>query len=345
VYNLPVLVRPTAQGIFLERLNRFSVSCLVQGQKALAYLPNPGRLWELLLPGRRLLLGPGQRLPFTVLAARRGPYTVALHTGLSNRVFEALLGKGALPGLQGWRVLRREFPLGGHRIDFLLQGPGDRRLLLEVKSCTLFHRALAMFPDAVTLRGRRHLLALASREYHRAGVVFLVQSGAARWFLPDFHTDLGFSSTLYALRKRLLIKAYALCWSPQLRLRGLKEIALPWDIFEAECRDDQGALLALFRQEGGFLLQVLSAPPEGMQALHGRLRRRGHLLAFMPIRAAKPLKGRLLRALERVFGTRAQADAFPLGENPLGRPEFIRLLLEFRMGRLGRRLSADSRPP
>jgi hypothetical protein len=64
------------------------------------------------------------------------------------------------PGLGKARILRSEVRMGRSRFDFLLQEKGEE-ILLEVKSCTLVGNKAAMFPDAVTERGTRHLEELA----------------------------------------------------------------------------------------------------------------------------------------------------------------------------------------
>ena len=97
------------KAVFLERLNRFVVDCELAGKRVKAYLPNPGRLWELLLPGRTLHLArmtaPGSRMRYTVLAVEREGRPVLLHTHLTNRVAEELVSRGRIPGLEDARIL------------------------------------------------------------------------------------------------------------------------------------------------------------------------------------------------------------------------------------------------
>jgi DNA-binding sugar fermentation-stimulating protein len=84
--------------------------------------------------------------------------------------------------------------VGHSRFDFLLERNG-RPFYLEVKSCTLVGRSIAMFPDAVTARGRRHLEELADmgRRGTPCGVLFLIHwpravtsSHTLRLNSPDF---------------------------------------------------------------------------------------------------------------------------------------------------------------
>jgi sugar fermentation stimulation protein A len=100
-------------------------------------------------------------------------------------VVEEALRTGHIAEFTGCAV-RPEFPWGESRFDFLLESAGECTLL-EVKNVTLCcGDQLACFPDAVTVRGQKHLRGLlqAKREGWRAAVLFLVQRGEANAFTP-----------------------------------------------------------------------------------------------------------------------------------------------------------------
>ena len=127
-----------------------------------------------------------------------------VHTHRTNDLAQYLMERGLIPGLEGAHIVRREVRECRSRFDFLLRRD-QKDLLLEVKSCTLFGEKIAMFPDAVTERGRRHVDELAALSTHgRAGaLLFLVSSPRVKFFMPEYHTDLEFSRTLYAARERI----------------------------------------------------------------------------------------------------------------------------------------------
>lgn len=238
---------------FLSRPNRFVVLCRLGGRKVRAYLPNPGRLRELLLPGAGLFLLEAKQeqsrsTDFTVVAVERDGRPVLLHTHHTNRVARWLLDEGLVPGLEGYRVAGSEVTLGRSRFDFLLQGMGGK-MLLEVKSCTLFGRKMAMFPDAVTARGRRHVLELlsyAEEKKHKAGVLFVIHWPKARYFLPDYHTDPDFAAALAAARRKIVVKAVAVGWRQDLSLSTkVREAVLPWKLLDREDHDGGSYLLLL----------------------------------------------------------------------------------------------------
>ncbi|RME65368.1 MAG: hypothetical protein D6778_06440, partial [Nitrospirae bacterium] len=78
------------EGTFVERPNRFTLICNIKGTLQKAYLPNPGRLWELLLPGARVFLEKKSR-GFTVWATEKQGHIIMLHTHYTNKIAEALI--------------------------------------------------------------------------------------------------------------------------------------------------------------------------------------------------------------------------------------------------------------
>ncbi|HAJ28320.1 MAG TPA: DNA/RNA nuclease SfsA [Syntrophus sp. (in: bacteria)] len=249
-------------GRYIRRLNRFVIECDLGGQVVQAHLPNPGRLWELLIPGRvvklvKNTLHPERATPFTAVAVEREGVTVLLHTQKSNDVVHFLLEERQIPGLETAAIVKREFTLAGSRFDFLLK-EGNEKILLEVKSCTLFGTSLAMFPDAVTARGRRHLLELAahSRDGYRCGVIFVIHSPGPAFFLPDYHTDYAFSQTFQEQKDLLFYRALRVSWQDDLRLgRGIRDESIPWPLLARECRD-QGSYLLLITLPAGVTISV-----------------------------------------------------------------------------------------
>lgn len=169
------------------------------------HMADPGRLNELLLPDRRVWIrwaaSPTRKTDWSavLVEAPDGEGLVSVDTTLPNRLVRRALEAGVLEELEGWALERAEFRLGRSRIDFLLAREG-RRLALEVKSVTLVEDGVALFPDAVTARGARHVRELADvagsvdAEGRRweAAILFVLQRPdagrieAARSIDPDF---------------------------------------------------------------------------------------------------------------------------------------------------------------
>ena len=249
---------PFLKARFIERPNRFLVRCHVRRRGTVeAFLPNPGRLWELFFPDVTLYLTPnarptetlreGRKTKYTVLAVERDGQPVFLHTHFTNHVARFLIEENRIPDLAGADVIRPEIPVGNSRFDFLLR-QGRRQVYLEVKSCTLSGNGVAMFPDAVTDRGRRHLVELASLRSRsvRPCVLFLVQTPDVQWFMPDYHTDLAFSQTLLDVREKIDILPVAIQWTSDLSLFSqVKSLEIPWRYLRREVKDQGSYMLQL----------------------------------------------------------------------------------------------------
>jgi len=170
-----------------------------------------------------------------------------VHTHLTNEVARSLLQEGKIPGLENARIVRSEIRVGRSRFDFLLK-EGNQDILLEVKSCTLVGKRVAMFPDAVTERGVRHLRELAeiSEEGIRTVFLFIVHWPFAKVFMPDYHTDLNFSQTLLRVRDRVEVIPVSVQWSQDLSLLpDVRLLQIPWKDIEEKARDRGSYLLIL----------------------------------------------------------------------------------------------------
>ncbi len=237
---------------FLRRPNRFLILCEWKGQILSDFLPNPGRLQELLLPGSVVHLmreekSTNRKTRYTAVAVERDNHPIMLHTHRTNEVARYLLERRKIHGLEKAEIVKSEIRVGRSRFDFLLK-EGNKDILLEVKSCTLVGERIAMFPDAVTERGARHLneLAKMSEEGLRTVVLFIVHWPLAKVFMPDYHTDLNFSQTLLEIRDRVEIIPLSVRWEKDLLLSPKIEILkIPWDRIEKEAKDRGSYLLIL----------------------------------------------------------------------------------------------------
>ena len=192
---------PLTPGRFVRRLNRFAALVEVGGRRVLAHVANSGRLGELLVPDRRVYLRAadraGRRCPYDLALVRLRGTLVSVDARLPNALLGEALRAGRIAALRGYGRPRAEVRHGASRLDFVLERPG-RRCLVETKSGTLVEGGVALFPDAPTARGRRHLeaLARACRRGTEAAVVFVVQWGDARRFRPNVAADPAFARAL-----------------------------------------------------------------------------------------------------------------------------------------------------
>lgn len=190
------------EATFVARDNRFRTTVeLRSGRSVWAYLPNSGRLRELLQPGKLVFLrpvaSPGRKTAFDLVLVAVGEALVSTDARLPNVLVEEAVREGRLSPFEGYEVVRREVQYGSSRLDLALERRG-RRCFVEVKSVTLVRDGLALFPDAPTVRGRRHVeeLQRAVGEGKRAAVVFAVQREGASAFAANEEADPDFAYAL-----------------------------------------------------------------------------------------------------------------------------------------------------
>ncbi len=369
------LFKDPVEATFVARPNRFVVECLIEGRRVKAYLPNPGRLWELLLPGATLLLEPARRrqgLPYTVVAVERQGYPVMVHTHRTNHLAAFLIEREAIPGLEGFRVVRTEVPWRDSRFDLLLENKRGEKLLTEVKSVTLYSNSLAMFPDAPTTRGVKHLGTLENLGGGLKGaLVFVVFSPQARYFLPEFHIDPLFATTLVKMRDRVDIIPIGVELTEALSVRAVaRPLTIPWHVVEKEAHDGGAYMLLLRAEEAervtigegsleleeGYYIYVGSARRGLAKRLLRHMRRTKRAFRHIdyiravtrpvrtiPIRTTATIECELSERLQTLFSPlhgigssdcRCPAHLFYTPTNPLETPEFIGLVLHYRMDRL-----------
>jgi sugar fermentation stimulation protein A len=195
------LPQPMYPGQLIRRYQRFLADIkLDTGELITAYTPNTGSMLQCAVPGHRVLVSAHddqkRKLKFTLELIRVGDHWVDTHTQRSNRLVEEALQQGWIQELSAYSI-RREYTYGASRIDFLL-AKGEQNVLLEVKNVTLCNHGTARFPDAVTLRGQKHLRELGSalNRGYRSIIFFLVQRGEAKCFSPADEIDPAYGKLL-----------------------------------------------------------------------------------------------------------------------------------------------------
>ena len=200
------------EGTFLERPNRFIVWADTNKGKIRAHCPNPGRLLELLIPGRRIILekgaAPGRKTEYTLVGVYYKNKVVPLYSARANNIVSNLVIPQLFTGVQ--KVIP-EKTIDSSRFDFFITTKTDS-IFLEVKACTLVENGIAMFPDAPTVRGKRHVdeLAALPKKYggrYKGHIVFLIADPDCRHFVPNIHTDPAFSRALQSAEKNTTIHA------------------------------------------------------------------------------------------------------------------------------------------
>ena len=194
---------PLESGRLVRRYHRFLADIVLDDGRAItAHCVNSGMMEGLVRPGARVWVcaasNPSRKLAFTWCAMEIDGVRIGVDTILPNRLVRAMLEAHAIPRMGPYETVRPEYPhVAGSRVDFRLAAPGLVHDV-EVKNCHLVYPdRRAYFPDSVSLRATKHLLALIKerRRGIEATVLFVVQRGDAQCVRPSDVHDPDFGAT------------------------------------------------------------------------------------------------------------------------------------------------------
>lgn len=196
------------EGEFLSRPNRFIASVRVGDRVETVHVKNTGRCRELLLPSAKVYLAlsenPLRKTGYDLVAVEKkregqAPLLINMDSQLPNSVAAEWL-KGGLFSENA--VIRREVTYGRSRFDFYIED-GGRRIFLEVKGVTLEKEGLALFPDAPTERGVKHIeeLIAALDEGYEGYLLFVIQMKEVFAFSPNDEMHGAFGDALRKAQK------------------------------------------------------------------------------------------------------------------------------------------------
>ncbi len=328
---------------YVERPNRFIVIARTDNELLKTHCPNPGRLREILLPGRNLLLeksgNSGRKTNWTLAAAEYRGLIVPLISARSN----TLTGELILPELYPDFTAYPERTAGDSRIDWLLE-KGSQRIWIEVKACTLVEKGRAMFPDAPSIRAVKHLNELISLEKKdKAEVIFTVMNPSARVFSPNPHTDPNLCITLARADKSGVGISAVSFRTDANGYSTIEKKNLPIDLSSVDLAlKDSGILLKIWKpneMSRPFLL-TFSRHPEKLS--------RAEVLRVNPPQKYKgdyrlilkfPIRGHLKSfdsIMSELSGISDSEDSgvFLWNENPVENLEFLDFLLDYRHRRV-----------
>lgn len=210
-------------GTLIRRYKRFLADIRLKDETAITvHCPNSGSMLGCSAPGSPVMLSrsdnPRRKYPHTLEMVQNGPTWIGVNTSLTNRLVREALEKKTIGDFGRIDAISQEVKTSKNtRLDFLLEQQGEK-IFMEVKNCSLAENRIAMFPDAVTARGTKHLHELAAlrKQGYRAAVLFCVQRADADSFRPAVHIDPIYAETLSKVgAEGVLVLAYQAEVSPK----------------------------------------------------------------------------------------------------------------------------------
>lgn len=204
------------KAIFLSRPNRFIAHVMLNGKNETVHVKNTGRCKELLVPGATVYLeesdNPARKTKYDLIAvekvvtdertASQKTILINMDSQAPNKVAAEWIheNKTYFPKLT---LLKPEITLGDSRFDFYAEYDDNdgqhHKSLIEVKGCTLEKDGVALFPDAPTLRGLKHvreLTTLSKSGDYECMVLIIVQMKGCKYFTPNRETHPDFADAL-----------------------------------------------------------------------------------------------------------------------------------------------------
>ena len=199
-------------GIFKERPNRFVALVEIDNKIEKVHVKNTGRCKELLVPGATVFLQDfkdnmrNRKLRYSLISVikKENDILINMDSQAPNKVVEdALLSKTlTLPNMDTLTLVKREQTFENSRFDFYLEDINGKKAYMEVKGVTLEDNGTAMFPDAPTVRGVKHIneLVAAKEAGYEAYILFVIQMEGMIVFTPNYKTHADFGDALSAAK-------------------------------------------------------------------------------------------------------------------------------------------------
>ena len=203
------------EGLFIDRPNRFVAIVLIDGVKETVHVRNTGRCRELLIPYAKVLMedcshNKNRKTRYSIVAVWKKDVLINMDSQIPNKVVFDALNEGEISSFPNLSKIKRESTFRNSRFDIFFKS-GSEKGFIEIKGVTLEKDGVAMFPDAPTDRGRKHVLEMidAVKEGYSGAIFFLVQMKGPHIFRLNSEMDPKFSEAVkLAYKNNVDIIAY-----------------------------------------------------------------------------------------------------------------------------------------
>ncbi len=182
-------------GTLIKRYKRFLADVrLDDGSEVVAHCTNSGTMKSCLENGAEVYLtpvnDPKRKTKFTWEMIKINNNWVGINTGNPNKIAFESISAGMIMDLAGYKTVKREVKFGDSRFDIFAENENEK-CFVEVKNVTLKEGNYALFPDAVTTRGQKHLKTLmeVKKTGMRAVMLYIIQRIDVGIFAPAKEID------------------------------------------------------------------------------------------------------------------------------------------------------------
>lgn len=196
------------KGIFLKRPNRFIAQVLIDGKEETVHVKNTGRCKELLMPGANIILedcshNKNRKTKYSLIAVWKNDILVNMDSQVPNKVVYDAITQNKIKELLNLDLVKREVTYVNSRYDIYFEDE-NKKGFMEIKGVTLENNDIAMFPDAPTSRGTKHVLEMieAVKNGYRGIIFFLIQMKGPKVFRLNKEMDKKFSDAVNLAKEK-----------------------------------------------------------------------------------------------------------------------------------------------
>lgn len=189
-------------GTLIKRYKRFLADVrLDDGSEIVAHCTNSGSMKSCIEVGAEVYLtpvnDPKRKTKFTWEMIKMNGDWIGINTGNPNKLAFEAISAGTIPELVGYTTVKREVKFGDSRFDVFAENETEK-CFVEVKNVTMKEGKYALFPDAITTRGQKHLKTLMEVKASgiRAVMLYIVQRSDVEIFAPAKEIDPDYAKAL-----------------------------------------------------------------------------------------------------------------------------------------------------
>ena len=190
------------KGKLVKRYKRFLADVeLEDGSTVVAHCTNSGAMTSCLEEGAPVLLSPAKdpkrKTRFTWEMIFMNDGWIGINTMIPNQLVYEAVKNNEIMGLENYTNVRREVKFEDSRLDVFAENENEK-CFIEVKNVTMKVGDAALFPDAVTTRGLKHLETLIriKKQGMRAVMVYVIQRMDVDAFSTAHHVDPKYAEAL-----------------------------------------------------------------------------------------------------------------------------------------------------
>ncbi|WP_334473360.1 DNA/RNA nuclease SfsA [Arsenophonus sp. PmNCSU2021_1] len=219
---------PLESAQLIKRYKRFLADVITPAGKLLTiHCANTGAMTGCATPGDTIWYSTSNNIKrkyphsWELTQTQTGDW-ICVNTHRANDLISQFITENKIPELSDYDNISREVKYGDEnsRIDLLLKKKQQVNCYIEVKSVTLLENNIGYFPDAVTIRGQKHLreLSLIAERGERAVLFFAVLHTGIKKMSVASHIDCQYAALL---QQATNVGIEILCYQIKISEKGL----------------------------------------------------------------------------------------------------------------------------